>query len=162
MSSANQLQELLIKYPEIELIELSCDMPTAEKAAEMCSLNLSSIAKTLIIKTEKEFLALVLRGSDRIDQKSLKDFLNCKRFRFATSEEVLKVTSYPAGGTPPIGLGMLRVVLDKKVLENEWVIAGGGACSKLIKISPQLIKELSHAQVADISEDKTDERLYRT
>lgn len=121
MSNSSQLQDLLIKYPEIELIELSCDMPTAEKAAEICSLNLSSIAKTLIIKTEKEFVALVLKGSDRINQKSLKHLLNCKKFRFATSEEVLNVTSYPAGGTPPIGLGTLRVFVDRKVLENAWV-----------------------------------------
>lgn len=147
------LAKLLNQYSEIELIELSKDMPTAEKAAKFCGLDLSSIAKTLIIKIEKDFVAIILRGSDRINEKSLKTILNCKRFHFATPEEVLKVTSYPAGGTPPIGLGstISKILLDKKVLEKDWVIAGGGALSKLIKISPKLILELSHAQIEDIS-----------
>lgn len=126
---SNRLPELLRQYPEIELIELGNDMPTSEKAAEMCGLDLSSIAKTLIIKTEKDFAALIfLRGSDRVNEKSVKVLLNCKKFRFATSDETLAVTSYPAGGIPPIGLGPLisKVLLDRKVLENEWVIAGGG------------------------------------
>ncbi len=151
-----RLPELLERYPEIELIELGDDMPTSEKAAEACGLELSSIAKTLIIKTEKEFVALILRGSDRIHEKTAKALLGCKKFRFATAEEALKVTSYPAGGIPPIGLGPLisNVLLDRKVLEKEWVLAGGGERPKLIKISPKLIAELSAAQIVDIAADE--------
>jgi len=148
-----RLPELLQRYPEIELIEMSDDMPTSEKAAETCGLGLSSIAKTLIIKTEKEFVALILRGSDRVDEKSVKVLLACKKFRFASPEEALSITSYPAGGIPPIGLGPLvsKVLLDRKVLEKEWVLAGGGDRPKLIKISPRLIAELSSAQIVDIA-----------
>ncbi len=155
MTDANflRLPELLKLYPEIEYIELSTDMPTAEKAAEICGMDLSSIAKTLIIKTDKEFIALILLGPDRINEKEVKAVANCKKFRFASSEEVLNMTSYPAGGTPPIGLGSLiaKVFVDRKVLEKTWVIAGGGDRPKLIKISPKLICELSQAKVVDIA-----------
>jgi len=58
-----RLPELLQRYPEIELIELGDDTPTSEKAAEACGLELSSIAKTLIIKTEKEWV--LAEGGER-------------------------------------------------------------------------------------------------
>jgi len=151
---ASPLSKLLARHPEIELIELDEDVPTSEIAAEVFGMDISDVAKTLIIKTgNAEVVALVLRGNDRINQPAVKAVINCKKFRFCTAEETLAFTSYPAGGIPPIGLGPLvpRVVVDSLVMQKEWVVGGGGARSKLIKITPALIAQLSSAIVADIS-----------
>jgi prolyl-tRNA editing enzyme YbaK/EbsC (Cys-tRNA(Pro) deacylase) len=151
---ASPLSELLARHPEIELIELDKDVPTSEIAAEVFGMDISDVAKTLIIKTgNAEVVALVLRGNDRIDQAAVKAVTKCKKFRFCTAEETLAFTSYPAGGIPPIGLGPLvpRVVVDSKVMRKEWVIGGGGARPKLIKLTPALLVQLSFALIADIS-----------
>ena len=121
----------------------------------MLNLKEESIAKTCILKIKgSEFIAVVLQGTDRINQKLLKVILRFKKCRFATSEEVLENTGYFAGGTPPIGLahGIKRVLMDKKVFNHASVIAGGGKQEALIKITPSLIQALSSAEVVEITE----------
>jgi len=149
--------ELVAAHPErIKFILLKEKMPTVAKAAEVLKCQESDIVKTCIVKTDtKLYIAVILQGTDRISQPALKAILGVKKCSFASADEVLTVTGYIAGGTPPIGLGPLvsRILMDQKVLHHPLVIGGGGAQEALIQLSPQTIQELSAAEVVQISED---------
>ncbi len=149
-----KLKELIANNPEIVYLRHEESMPTASHASDALGIDASKIAKTCIIKTSNnEYVAVVLQGSDRIDKDALKTLLGCKKFSFASAEEVLEKSGYIAGGTPPIGLkeAIVRVILDRKVFQHEKVYAGGGEQKALICITPQDVQRLSHAEVADIS-----------
>lgn len=149
----NLSQLIQMHVGRIEFLRFPEKMPTAAKAAEVLRCRESDIAKTCILKTDKGFIAVVLQGTDRINQTALKHLFKHKKCSFATSDDVLKATGYIAGGTPPIGLGsgVFKVFIDDKLFGHEWVFAGGGEQEALIRISPQLIQELSGAERAALS-----------
>jgi prolyl-tRNA editing enzyme YbaK/EbsC (Cys-tRNA(Pro) deacylase) len=42
--------------------------------------------------------------------------------------------------------------MDQRVLENEYVIGGGGAIDRLLRIRPERILEYQQAEVMDVRE----------
>ncbi|MBX9830498.1 YbaK/EbsC family protein [Candidatus Babeliales bacterium] len=148
-----KLEQLVAAHKSLEIIV--CDIPTktSESAAEFLGVPLSSIVKTLVVKADtQKFFAFVLCGHDRLDRHEVVKILNCKKFRFATPEETLVVTSYPPGGIPPIGLNNgLEVFVDDKVMQHDVVYAGGGQVDKLLKIQPELLVALSSCHIGQFS-----------
>lgn len=147
------LQEIINSRRDIELLDMKVAMTTAQKAAEVCNVPVKAIAKTIILKCEsQEYVALIMSGQERMDESKVRAQLNCKKIRFASPEEALKVTGYPTGGTPPIGLGKnLRVLMDRGLLDLEYIIGGGGTPETLVKLSPQTLVEVSQASVGDFA-----------
>lgn len=115
---------------------------TSEEAAKIrTGYSLEQGTKALIIKvygrrpsfakaTEglTNFVMLIVRGSDKFDEKKVKDLLGIKEFRFATEQEVKELTGgVLPGGVPPFGnLFGLKVFVDKKVLNNEKIVFNAG------------------------------------
>jgi Cys-tRNA(Pro) deacylase len=151
------LQEIVSKHPDIEYLKLEKEMPTTALAAEVLGIEEQRIIKTCILKVkEKEshhYVAAILIGTDKLDNKKFAQACASKRFSFATSEEASTLTGYKTGGTPPIGLGksIQKVFLDKKVLEQDVVYGGGGEIDSLIKIPTLFMEKLNEALVLDIS-----------
>jgi len=69
--------------------------------------------------------------------------------RLAKPKEVKEITGYDVGGVPPIGV-KVRTIVDSKVLENDFIVGGGGSIDKLLKLEPKKIIEYQKAEVADI------------
>lgn len=148
------VEEIVNSRTDIELLDMKVAMTTAEKAAEVCNVPVKAIAKTIILKCEsQEYIALIINGQARMDEKKVRAQLNCKKIRFASPEEALKITGYPTGGTPPIGLcKKMRVLMDYDLLDMEHIIGGGGSPKLLVKLSPQTLLEISQASVGDFVE----------
>ena len=69
-----------------------------------------------------------------------------------SKDGAVKYSGYLVGATPPFFHRLqMKVIIDKKVLENETVIAGGGSRSKLVELKAQDIIKLNDALVEDIS-----------
>ena len=60
--------------------------------------------------------------------------------RLATPEEVKQITGFDVGAVPPVGVEV-ETIIDKKVLENNFVIGGGGRIDRLVKLNPKRIVE---------------------
>lgn len=77
---------------------------------------------------QNSFVMLIVRGSDKFDEKKVKNLLGIKEFRFATEEEVVELTGgVLPGGVPPFGnLFGLKVFVDTKVLTNEKIVFNAG------------------------------------
>ena len=50
---------------------------------------------------------------------------------------------------PPVGVEV-KTIVDPKVLENKFVIGGGGRIDKLSKLNPEKIVEYQKAIIVDI------------
>ena len=131
---------------------------TSEEASKIrIGYKLEQGTKALIVKCYKNhdsfFVMLIVRGSDKFNEKKVKDLLNIKEFRFATENEVSEITNgVLPGGVPPFGnLFGLKVFLDKKVLDNEKVVFNAGDRKFSIGMYlPDLVKLVS-PEIVEIS-----------
>lgn len=89
-------------------------------------------AKALIVrsknKEQSEFIMLVMPAHLRLDTKKAKQYLHIKDLRFATEEEVGKVTSgVLVGGVPPFGnIFQIKTIVDPKLFLNERIVFNAG------------------------------------
>jgi len=110
-----------------EVIRLQTPVRTAREAARALGVDESKIVKTLVVRCGGEYRAYVLRGTKRLDVRSL----GC---RMAAPEEVLAVTGYRVGGVPPV-LG-IPVYIDEELLAEDCVYGGGGDEYSLLRFRP--------------------------
>lgn len=107
---------------------------TSQEAAKIRhGYSLSQGAKALIVRvkkseSDKSFVMLVVPGDKKFDDTKVKLLLKAKDIRFATEEEVSKITDgVQVGGVPPFGnLFGLSVYVDDGVLANDKIIFNAG------------------------------------
>ncbi|MCD6372893.1 MAG: hypothetical protein J7L37_05035 [Thermococcus sp.] len=134
---------------EAEILDIGRPVKTVEQATKETGVAKKQVIKSLVIISESEPLLVIVDGESRVSMSKLeKKFGKC---RFAKPKEVKELTGYEVGGVPPVGVP-LRTIVDPKVLENEYVIGGGGAIDRLIRIRPEKIIEYQRAEVIDVSE----------
>jgi prolyl-tRNA editing enzyme YbaK/EbsC (Cys-tRNA(Pro) deacylase) len=77
--------------------------------------------------------------------------LSRKRVRLAGAAAVRAITGYPVGGVPPLGHPRrLRTLIDRRVLDQPEVFAGGGAVDALLRITPAEIVRVTGAEKVDV------------
>jgi Ala-tRNA(Pro) deacylase len=76
---------------------------TSEESARVRGEPLAVGAKALLLKTDDVFRLFVLPADRQLDTKKIKQELKIKSTRFATSEELLDLTSLVPGSVPPFG-----------------------------------------------------------
>ena len=134
---------------EAEILDIGRPVKTVEQATKETGVAKKQVIKSLVIISESEPLLVIVDGESRVSMSKLeKKFGKC---RFAKPKEVKELTGYEVGGVPPVGVP-LRTIIDPRVLENEYVIGGGGAIDRLIRIRPEKIIEYQRAEVIDVSE----------
>jgi len=132
-----------------EILELKTSVKTVEQASRATGADPSQIIKSMLLISEREGAILaIVDGRSRVDLEKLS--LRFGRTRLASPKEVKKLTGYEVGELPPIGLP-IKTVIDPKVLEKSYVIGGGGAINRLIKIDPKKILEVQKAEIMEIS-----------
>ena len=141
--------EDLVKRLGGEILELKTSVKTVEQASRATGADPSQIIKSMLLISEREGAILaIVDGRSRVDLEKLS--LRFGRTRLASPKEVKKLTGYEVGELPPIGLP-IKTVIDPKVLEKSYVIGGGGAINRLIKIDPKKILEVQKAEIMEIS-----------
>jgi Ala-tRNA(Pro) deacylase len=100
---------------------------TSEEAAAVRGTPLASGAKALIVKAGEAFLLLVLPADRKLDSKTARASLGVKALRFATPEEVDRLTSLKPGSIPPFGsLFGLATHCDPALSANEAINFNAG------------------------------------
>lgn len=142
----NKLEEL-IKKLNGEIINVGKSVKTVEQAVNATGLTPKQIIKSLLYISEKEPLLVIVDGESKVDLNKLTKLVGL--VRLAKPKEVKEITGYDVGGVPPIGV-KVRTIVDSKVLENDFIVGGGGSIDKLLKLEPKKIIEYQKAEVADI------------
>ena len=133
--------------------------PTAEAAAQLLGVPLSSIVKTMVLTDGASFVVAILPGSRRLDLKKAASVLGTGALRFADPAEVLEQTGFPAGGVAPLGFAReLAVVIDESLSRSGdgTVIAGGGRPELLMRVALADVIRHNAAHVAPVCRDVID------
>lgn len=146
------MQEKDIPY---EILHLDVPTPTVETAAQAVGARVEYIVKSILFLIENQPVLTVTNGTAYVDRRAIANLYNVgrKRVKLASAEIVLSMCGYEVGAMPPFGhLRKLPTLLDRCVLEQPEVYAGGGAENVLVRLSPEDILRVSQAQVIDLVE----------
>ncbi len=141
-----------------ELIRLPEHTPTVEAAAQVMGTSAERIVKSLLFLLdggtgEPMPVLVIANGTDRVDYRRVAEHvgLSRKRVRLADADTVQAVTGYPVGGVPPLGHPRpLRTLMDRRMLQQPEVFAGGGAIDALLRITPAEIMRATGAEPVDV------------
>lgn len=100
---------------------------TSEDAARVRGTPLASGAKALVCKGDETFVMLVLPADRKLASGQLRQSKGWRKLRFATGEEVERLTGLRPGSIPPFGsLFGLPTLCDERLGENETINFNAG------------------------------------
>jgi len=135
-----------IKMP---IVELEAITSTVALAAQAHGVEPGRIAKTLAFKlADGKVFLLVASGDARIDNNKFKTAFG--KGKMLALDQVEALTGHPVGGVCPFGLATdLPVYLDRSLLAFDEVLPAAGSVNSALRISPQLMAELTQGQWVD-------------
>lgn len=133
---------------EHRVFDASCH--SVEDAAMAWGAPVERFVKSIGMMDGEKLIVAVVKGEDRASREHVTQALGLSRApRLAKPWELLALTGYPAGGTPPLGYPA-RFVFDERVLDEERVIGGGGSPRALLALDPRAIVKATGAEVGRI------------
>ncbi len=134
---------------EAELLDLESSVRTVEEAANALGIDEDQIIKSLLFKTDKDPMLIIISGKYKVSRNKIKKELNTQSCELASPSLVKDMTDYPVGSVPPIGLDLPKLV-DNGVVQKEYVYGGGGSEHHLLKIPPSEVLIGNKTLIADI------------
>src|SRR5437588_153880 len=140
-------------HVQAHILSFDHPLPTVPLAAEAAGVPPSQIIKTLILYDgSARYVAIVLAGDRRLDLAKVQRHVGAQKLKFLPHLDVLRITGYPAGGTPPFGFAQAIVTLvDQSVLAQQVVLGGGGRPELLVQLTPAELVKVSGATVGDFA-----------
>jgi Ala-tRNA(Pro) deacylase len=114
-----------------------------------------TVAKTLVLEGETGFVRAVLPASGRIDMKKVRRTLDDGGLELASEPTIARAyAGFELGAVPPLGGDTHDpVLLDTRLTGCESVIFEAGSHTESIRMSPDDLKTVTGATVADICAD---------
>src|SRR3989344_3566364 len=113
MANLAQIEKFLKqKKLPYKVVDLGVEVFTVE-GVKKAGVSEDDIVKTLIVRGNDQFIALAVRGKDRVDFKKVRKLLGSKS-ELASAQEVEKVVRVPIGAVCPILLD-IPLTFDEKV-----------------------------------------------
>jgi prolyl-tRNA editing enzyme YbaK/EbsC (Cys-tRNA(Pro) deacylase) len=139
ISSLNQY--LVERNIEAEIIKH--DRPIRSKNDAAGIFNIEYTAPTLILDTDKGYMALIISGErEKVDFKQLKKSLSCKKLQLANSSELHEKLNITIGQVPLLAHN-LPCILDEKLFKHPFIYGGTGDLFYTLKISPLQLEKAS-------------------
>jgi len=150
--------EAIRKLLDDNKIQYKCwDHPpvhTSEEAAKIRGTTLESGAKAMLLRSEGQFLMVVLAGDKKMDFKKVKKAIGSDRLTLATPEEVLKVTHCEVGSVPPFGiLFSIPVYLDKSLLRSPMINFNAGKHGTSIAMSIEDYQKVVKPVLVEVAQE---------
>ena len=121
---------------------LNSSARTAKDAAISLKCEVGAIVKSLLLRTENNFILCLVAGDMRCSLNKVKKILNMKDVSMADAEQVKSQTGFSIGGVSPIAhLKKNKILIDTSLSRYEHVYAAAGHPNTIFKINyKQLIK----------------------
>ena len=97
---------------------------TVEEVTDFLSISPDQLVKTLIFKTNKDIVAVLVRGDHQINEAKLRNFLGIDQLDMADSRLLAETTGAPMGFAGPVGL-KVRIISDYALKGMKDFITGG-------------------------------------
>ncbi len=128
---------------------------TAVDAARAVGCEVGQIVKSLVFVAAGRPVVALVSGANRLDEGRLATVAGAPVAK-ADAETARGATGYAIGGVPPFGHATeVPVFMDRDLLGHVVVWAAAGRPDSVFEISPQRLRELSQAEVADLKATST-------
>jgi len=130
---------------------LNTSARTANDAAMSLKCEVGAIVKSLLLRTENNFLLCLVSGDKRCSLNKVKKILNLKDVSMADAEQVKNETGFSIGGVSPIAhLKKNKVLIDISLSRYEYVYAAAGHPNTIFKINYKQLIKLTEGIAEDI------------
>lgn len=135
---------------------MDCDPDLADTAAfcEHYNVPLDRSANTIVLESKRprghHAVFLVLADSRLDVNGKARALMGVKKVSFAPAETTAEVTGMVMGGVTPFGLPQeLPIFVDSRVLDQPWVIVGGGTRDLKLKVDPAVFGSMESCTVVE-------------
>jgi Cys-tRNA(Pro) deacylase len=130
---------------------LNSSARTAKDAAISLKCEVGAIVKSLLLRTENNFILCLVAGDKRCSLNKVKKILNMKDVSMADAEQVKSQTGFSIGGVSPIAhLKKNKILIDTSLSRYEYVYAAAGHPNTIFKISYEQLIKLTEGIEEDI------------
>jgi prolyl-tRNA synthetase len=124
-------------------------MRSVEEVAEFLGVSPAHLIKTLIFETDREYVAVLIRGDLEVNEVKLKNEIACTHLQLASEAKIEEVTGGPQGFSGPVGLEGVRIISDPSVMDLEVAATGANAAdAHLVGVVPG--RDFSPLTVAEV------------
>ena len=152
MNTFEQRLQSYLQEQHIQAEHLSLNQPchSVEEAARAVNASPTDLIKSIcLLDSNSQLITAIVKGEDRVSVSRIAKTLQRDGLRLATPDEILEKTGYPCGGTPSFGYQAMFLV-DPRVMEREYVFAGGGSETSLVKINTGELLRANHGTILRI------------
>jgi len=138
---------------KLEIIVLDKSAKTAEDAALSLKCDIGSIVKSLLFKTDNNFIICLISGDKRCSLNKLKKVLKKKDVSMAKPDEVKKNTGFSIGGVAPIAhIKKLNILIDKSLSRFKYIFGAAGHPNCVFKIDYNELIKITNGSEKEITE----------
>jgi Cys-tRNA(Pro) deacylase len=152
--SVKRVQKFIKKYdPKLKVLVLDTTARTANDAASSLKCEVGAIVKSLLFRTESNFLICLIAGDRRCSLNKLKKILHKKDVSMANADEVKKNTGFSIGGVAPIAhTSDLDILIDTSLNRFPYIFAAAGHPNCIFKITYDELIKITKGSEKEISE----------
>ena len=152
--SVKRVQKLLKEFdPKNHIITLENSARTAKEAATSLGCETGSIVKSLLFKTEKDYILCLIAGDKKASLNKIKKILKLKDVSMSSADDVKNVTGFTIGGVSPIGhLKRINVLIDNSLKRFDFLYAAAGHPNCVFKINFDDLHNITSGSINEIIE----------
>tara|TARA_B100000287_G_scaffold277221_1_gene261198 strand:- start:516 stop:995 length:480 start_codon:yes stop_codon:yes gene_type:complete len=150
--SVKRVITVLNKFDENLKVEiLNSSARTAEDAALSLNCEVGAIVKSLLLRTDNEFVLCLVSGDKRCSLNKVKKITNIKDVSMADAEQVKNQTGFSIGGVSPVAhLNKIKILVDSSLSRFENIYAAAGHPHSIFKITYKQLLQLTNGKEEDI------------
>ncbi len=152
--SVKRVKEFIKKFDnKLEILVLDSTARTAQEAANSLKCEVGAIVKSLLFRSDVNFLICLIPGDRRCSLNKLKKILNKKDVSMANAEEVKINTGFSIGGVAPVAhTKKLNILVDSSLNRFEHIFAAAGHPNCVFKISYRQLINMTKGIEKELSE----------
>ena len=150
--SVQRVKKVLNEFDQNLMIKvLDSSARTANDAATSLNCEVGAIVKSLLLRTDKDFILCLVSGDKRCSLNKVKKIINNKDVSMANADQVKKQTGFSIGGVSPIAhIEKINILVDKSLSRFENIYAAAGHPHSIFKITYKQLLNLTKGNEEDI------------
>ncbi len=134
---------------KVEVLDSSAR--TAIDAATSLNCEVGAIVKSLLLRTDENFILCLVSGDKRCSLNKIKKIINKKDVSMANADQVKSQTGFSIGGVSPVAhLEKIKILIDSSLSRFEYVYAAAGHPNSIFKIAYKQLTKITEGEEEDI------------
>ena len=150
--SVKRVAKILSEFDvNLKVEVLNSSARTAEDAAKSLNCKVGAIVKSLLLRTNDDFILCLVSGDKRCSLNKIKKIINIKDVSMADAEEVKNQSGFSIGGVSPIGhIKKINILVDISLSRFENIYAAAGHPHSIFKTTYKQLLQLTDGKEEDI------------